>query len=991
MSTASFAATTPDPSTPAASRNPTRYWRYALIAAGYLLLHFCLDQLSLRFQTQPGITVWYPPDGLSFGLLLALGPAYAPVCLAAELISNFYTYGLPVPAGPLALWSVFIVACYTGLAALLRGRLRLDLRLRSVRDITLFTLAAGGISLALAAIVIFGFALLRTHALLDYLDPIYDWWVGEAIGLFTITPFVLVVVAPWLRPRSPTEAAELAQLRQRWRSRAGLFTLAGWAVSTALALWLIFRVRAELQLGLAYLVFLPLAWLTLHDGLHGAVMATLAINLPGTLLSLAANDSLTTVAALQLFMLVLALTGLYLGAVVVQRAQAQEAYRTLVDESLQGLLVFQAGHVVFANRVAADTLSIRLDALPALSPTAAVNWAADGDRARVLGYVAALLAGLPAPARFQFQLSHPRGRPRWLEAAGSRLDFRGAPAVQLALLDITDRKLAAAQAEQRVAQLTSLNALGNALSQTLDLDQIYARLSQAILGLLPDSEGLFISLFDPQRAELRCAFAVADEQRYDVANLPPLPLAPLGAGTQSDVVHTRRPVIVNDFQARLSTMRATVELGSGESPRSGLYVPMLANDEVIGVVQTQSRALNRYTSEDADLLALAANTAAVAIQNARLFAEAQRRLAQLQGLHEIDLAIAASLELRPALAVILSQVTRQLNVAATAVHLFNPVSRALEYSGGQGFRGPAIEHTRVPLAGAALARLLADGRVLGPDDFAGPASAFGRAALLAGEGFAAHYAAPLIIKGQLQGILEVFQRAPFAPDREWLDFLAALAAQAAIAVDNAQLFENLQRSHTELAQAYAATLEGWSRALDLRDKETEGHSQRVTDITLRLAAALGLPAEQLVHVRRGALLHDIGKVGVPDSILLKPGPLTDDEWVVMRRHPQFAYNMLAPIDYLQPALDIPYSHHEWWDGTGYPLSLAAEHIPLAARIFAVVDVWDALTSDRPYRPAWTADRVRAHLQSRSGSHFDPHIVAVALESGLLGYPLKNLP
>jgi len=184
--------------------------------------------------------------------------------------------------------------------------------------------------------------------------------------------------------------------------------------------------------------------------------------------------------------------------------------------------------------------------------------------------------------------------------------------------------------------------------------------------------------------------------------------------------------------------------------------------------------------------------------------------------------------------------------------------------------------------------------------------------------------------------------------------------------------------NAELTQAYDATIEGWSRALDLRDKETEGHCQRVTEMTLRLAHALKLPEDDLVQVRRGALLHDIGKMGVPDAILLKPGPLTGDEWEIMRRHPALACEMLSPIAFLRPALAIPYCHHEKWDGSGYPNGLAGDAIPLAARLFAVVDVWDALLSDHPYRPGWPAERVRTHIESGSGSHFDPEVVAAFL-------------
>ena len=184
----------------------------------------------------------------------------------------------------------------------------------------------------------------------------------------------------------------------------------------------------------------------------------------------------------------------------------------------------------------------------------------------------------------------------------------------------------------------------------------------------------------------------------------------------------------------------------------------------------------------------------------------------------------------------------------------------------------------------------------------------------------------------------------------------------------------LREANTQLLNAYEATIEGLSRALDLRDRETEGHSRRVTDLTVKLAEAMGMGEEELMHIRRGALLHDVGKIGIPDSILHKPSTLTEEEWVIMRKHPQFAYDMLHSIEYLRPALDIPYSHHEKWDGTGYPRGLKGEEIPLTARLFAVADVWDALTSDRPYRAAWNKEQALEYIREQSGKHFDPQVV-----------------
>jgi putative two-component system response regulator len=187
------------------------------------------------------------------------------------------------------------------------------------------------------------------------------------------------------------------------------------------------------------------------------------------------------------------------------------------------------------------------------------------------------------------------------------------------------------------------------------------------------------------------------------------------------------------------------------------------------------------------------------------------------------------------------------------------------------------------------------------------------------------------------------------------------------------LQERDRRAALELAEAYDATLEGWARALELRDRETEGHSRRVTELTLRLARFIGASEEDCAHIRRGSLLHDIGKMVIPDAILLKASPLTPDEAALMRKHPTFAYQLLAPIAYLQPALDIPYCHHEKWDGSGYPRGLKGEAIPLAARIFAPADIWDALRSERRYRPAWPLARVRDHIGSVAGTHLDPEI------------------
>ncbi len=356
----------------------------------------------------------------------------------------------------------------------------------------------------------------------------------------------------------------------------------------------------------------------------------------------------------------------------------------------------------------------------------------------------------------------------------------------------------------------------------------------------------------------------------------------------------------------------------------------------------------------------------------------ERQLQRLHALNTIDRAISGSLNLRLTLDVIIDQVVASLQPDAAAVLMLDADSYELEYAHGTGFRSSDLSQVRVPLGQGPVGTAALEQRTICVTDPAGQAVAPGRGTLLAEEGFCTHTITPLVVKGQTKGVLEVFHRRPFEPDDDWTGFFEALALQTAIALDSAAMFEDLERRNIELSQAYDATIEGWSRALDLRDRETEGHTRRVTDMTVRLARAMGLEGREIVHIRRGALLHDIGKMGVRDAILHKPGPLTEEEWAEMRRHPQLAFEMLAPISHLRPALDIPACHHERWDGSGYPRGLKGDLIPLAARIFAVVDVWDALSSDRPYRSRWTPEKVREHIEAGSGTHFDPKVVSAFL-------------
>jgi PAS domain S-box len=363
----------------------------------------------------------------------------------------------------------------------------------------------------------------------------------------------------------------------------------------------------------------------------------------------------------------------------------------------------------------------------------------------------------------------------------------------------------------------------------------------------------------------------------------------------------------------------------------------------------------------------------------RLHQQIIRHLQHIQAIHDIDTTIASSLDLRLTLNEVLRQAITQLGVDAACVLLLNPKTYILEFKAGRGFFGEGIEKSRLHVGEGYAGSVALDRRKVIMTDMSTGIEDTEFSQFLANEHFVFYCGAPLVAKGQIKGVLEVFQRSPRITDPEWLDFLTTLTEQTAIAIDSSTLFEELQTSNANLVAAYETTIEGWSRALDLRDKETEGHSRRVTEMTIQLGRVMGLNEDELIDMRHGALLHDIGKMGVPDHILLKPGPLTDEEWEIMKRHPVFAYDLLSPIKQLHSALDIPYSHHENWEGSGYPRGLKGTQIPLAARIFAVIDVWDALRSERPYRKGWSDDKALEHIRSLSGTQFDPQVVEAFLE------------
>ena len=642
--------------------------------------------------------------------------------------------------------------------------------------------------------------------------------------------------------------------------------------------------------------------------------------------------------------------------------RSERYYRSLFENAHDAILIFDPdGEIVFdANARACEMYGFAREELLGQSlEKIAVDVDAGKQRVRQV---------MEQGFDYHFETRQRRkdGSIMHVDISASVVDYMGHRAILSINRDFTERVEHEGKVKREADRVVALSRVASRLNAQLDLDSLLQALCEELAGAL-NMHGAAVALVDEKRQLLvvQCEIGLPDDFKARTLEFP------LAAYKQFTGPHSTS-ALIEDVNALKGVGSYDGIIGLGL--RTFAVASMMRDGQLIGVLGVFSVGEPQKLTEHALFLMQGiADQATQAIVNARLFTDAQRRLDFVQALHSIDLAISSSHDSRVTLEIILDKVLDQLQVDAADLLLLDPHSHMLEYAASCGYRTDSAKRTRLrvgePFAGvAALERR----NVYVPDLRVEADSAC--APLVKTEAFISLMCVPLVAKGRVLGVLRVFQRALLDPDKEWVNYLEGLAGQAAIAIDNARLFDDLQRSNVELGLAYDRTLEGWSGALDLRDKETEGHTRRVTAMTVRLARALGVSDHALVHLRRGALLHDIGKMGIPDSILLKPGPLTDEEWAIMRRHPAYAHELLAPIDFLRPALDIPYCHHEKWDGTGYPRGLKGEQIPFAARVFAVVDVYDALSSDRPYRAAWPQEKVREHIASLSGTHFDPLVV-----------------
>ncbi len=559
------------------------------------------------------------------------------------------------------------------------------------------------------------------------------------------------------------------------------------------------------------------------------------------------------------------------------------------------------------------------------------------------------------PYQLVYRIRNADGRVRWVWEQGRGIfDSSGRlQALEGYISDITDLK----QREEELEVITSLShALRCARSRYEVYPIILARLNRHL-----NAEGVALVSYNPSTGEIAYEKALGCFETL--------------AGKR---VSSERGIlgwVISNAQVQLVdqvTPDLDPDLALPQTVQSLLAIPLIDHEQTLGalaVARSRSFSLNEVR-----LVNAIADITAVTLRRVILAEQTEKRLNQMSALRTIETAINANLDLRFTLNILLDQVIHRLNLDAVDIWLYHEQSGRLSYGGGYGFRGLNIRTTPLQLEYSLPGMVAKRGTPLFIPDLRNSEIPIHHSIPLEEEGFVAYYGLPLISRSRLHGVLELFHRKPLSLSSEQKEFLESLVSTTAIAIDNARLIEDLKRTNAELVQAYDETILGWSLALEMRDSSTENHTRRVTEMTVRLAQAMGISGEDLVHIRRGAILHDIGKMAIPDHILRKTGSLTEEEAAIMRLHPLFARQMLESIAFLRPALAIPTYHHERWDGTGYPFGLKGEEIPLSARIFAIVDVWDALRHDRPYRAAWPEEKVRVYLREESGSHFDPQVV-----------------
>ncbi len=414
-------------------------------------------------------------------------------------------------------------------------------------------------------------------------------------------------------------------------------------------------------------------------------------------------------------------------------------------------------------------------------------------------------------------------------------------------------------------------------------------------------------------------------------------------------------------------------------------LPLKAKEQTIGAVWIEKACQGHdggcaISDEQVQLLKAIAEMSGNAVHRATLAEQTELRLHRLMVLQAIDLTISRSADLQLSLDLLLGEITSRLHIDAADVLVIDPDTDEPRRMASRGFTTDFLAHSDASAVHDWTGRALLERRIAHVEGVTRQRLPSGIQPIMNVEGFISYYGLPLISGGKILGVMELFQRTAMANDREWIDYLDGLAAHVAFALEKESLTQDLRRSNQELMRAADEIVANWSRTLVARGHETPEQAARLTEMAVRLGKLAGLYPCQLNHLRRGAALHDVGNLGLPDSILLKQEPLTADEWGVIRTHPLCAYDLMSAVPGLMKAVDIPFCHHERWDGSGYPRGLKGDEIPIAAQVFSVVDAYDALTSDRPYRKRWPPEKAADYIRAEAGKSFSPAIVETFLKN-----------
>jgi PAS domain S-box-containing protein len=556
--------------------------------------------------------------------------------------------------------------------------------------------------------------------------------------------------------------------------------------------------------------------------------------------------------------------------------------------------------------------------------------------------------------QLEYRIRTADSQEKWVWEQGSLItNNQGIQILEGFITDISDRR-------QRESDMRGLKEIGNLLREP----NAYSKFGEEVLAKIADLYGLScsaIAMVLNQNNSIRMEFSQGgwlDLNNKEIS---------INGINCRKIIQSKVPATLN---IKFDHDNECKSLLNKESPCLAL-IPLNYEDEFARLLII-GRDL-QFSKNDIQVFMAIGDLLSSALGRFNLIRRLEKQLEKVESLHAIDQAITGVFDIRVINRVILDVVRKGLGADAADIMHLNPLTNTLDMNGDIGLRSSFIHTRKLPISTSLAGKVLMNRSVFEAPDLSKGQMEF-QFKDWDDEGFLAYFAHPLIVKGKPIGVIELFFRHVFYPDLEWLKFFESLATQAAVAYDSCHTFGDLQRVKQNLANTYNAALETWSKSLELTNIESQGHVQRVTSQTLRLAKELGIDDSELPNIERGAILHDIGKLGILDEILLKKGKLSDTEWHEIEKHPVIAKDLLSGVNLLKDAVDIPFSHHENWDGSGYPQGLKGEEIPKAARIFAVIESYDALLSEKPYRDAWSQERAIEYLKQEKGKKFDPKII-----------------